>query len=551
MSLCIQPWRGLLRGEHCCTRGAGIQALGLHQIAEYVAGKDRISPAKAGHRTAVNAEPREILRLKRTIRVGNTDAGFGLCVRCNGAVGEAVPLQEAEGISRRRGLTAWGIRTRMLRSGVWTYGINTPARMWRSLKVPDSDGWRGDGCLRQQEMQLPISWMKRCRIVEMVNGNLPRTLLIRKHLVNHGYSMRHYSQSHEASITPDSVSNPGRSRPPWNVLFFGTDDFALESLKGLNKFRTQEPVVGRLEVVTLPSSLPKGLPVRNYAADQGIPVHEWPSTGCCDQFDIGVVASFGRLLSEDLILKFPYGILNVHPSCLPRWRGPAPIIHTVLNGDENTAVTIMQIRPKRFDVGPIVMQQMYPVPPKCTAKELEAMLAGYGSEMLISVLKNLPQSLKWSREQPKEGVTFAPKVTPAMGCVRWEEQGVEEIMRLERAIGFVVPLQTVWMGSPVKLLNFVEPPDSLNVLETVGVPGSVRYLRGPEILVVRCKDGWVGVRTVVLKKKLSAKDFYNGYLHQRLSQTSNIQQEMCRFYTLYLPPKAKIPKKSQTSCRNV
>lgn len=64
-------------------------------------------------------------------------------------------------------------------------------------------------------------------------------------------------------------------------------------------------LVDRLEVVTLQSQLPKGLPVQSYAEKLQLPVHLWPNIGPCEHFDVGVVASFGRLLSEDLILKFP------------------------------------------------------------------------------------------------------------------------------------------------------------------------------------------------------------------------------------------------------
>ncbi|KAG8575045.1 hypothetical protein GDO81_009423 [Engystomops pustulosus] len=290
------------------------------------------------------------------------------------------------------------------------------------------------------------------------------------------------------SISDTSCS---RTRPPWNVMFFGTDDFALECLKILDKSRkcskTQEEVVGRLEVVSLPSLLPKGLPVANYASDKGIPFHEWPDIGACDHFDVGVVASFGRLLSEDLILKFPYGILNVHPSLLPRWRGPAPLIHTVLNGDETTGVTIMQIRPKRFDVGPIVMQEAFPVPPKCTSKELEAVLSKQGAEMLISVFKDLPERLRTVVEQPREGVTFAPKISAATSCIRWSEQTPEQIIRLERAIGFAMPLQAVWNGAPIKLLDFVEVPDFLITSDFPRFPGSIQYLSASQIIAVCCK----------------------------------------------------------------
>ncbi|XP_004712042.2 methionyl-tRNA formyltransferase, mitochondrial [Echinops telfairi] len=222
----------------------------------------------------------------------------------------------------------------------------------------------------------------------------------------------------------------------------------------------EEELIENLEVVTVPSPSPKGLPVKRYAVQSRLPVHEWPAVGA-GEYDVGVVASFGRLLSEALILKFPYGILNIHPSCLPRWRGPAPIIHTVLHGDAITGVTIMQIRPKRFDVGPILKQETIPVPPKSTAKELEAVLARLGANMLISVLKNLPESLNSGRQQPTEGVTYAPKISVSTSCVRWEEQTAEQILRLARAIGNIIPLQTVWMGHTVKLLDLVDVNSSV------------------------------------------------------------------------------------------
>uniref|UniRef100_A0A8C5P465 Methionyl-tRNA formyltransferase, mitochondrial n=1 Tax=Jaculus jaculus TaxID=51337 RepID=A0A8C5P465_JACJA len=245
-------------------------------------------------------------------------------------------------------------------------------------------------------------------------------------------------------------------------------------------------LIEKLEVVTVPSPSPKGLPVKQYAVESQLPVYEWPDVGS-GEYDVGVVASFGRLLSEALILKFPYGILNVHPSCLPRWRGPALIIHTVLHGDAVTGVTIMQIRPKRFDVGPILEQKTIPVPPRSTSKELEAMLSKLGADMLISVLKNLPESLNNGRQQPTEGVTYAPKISAGTSCVKWEEQTSEQILRLYRAIGSI--------------------------------------------------DGWIGVRSVMLKKTLTATDFYNGYLHPWFQKDSHAHPSQCRFQTLRLPTK--------------
>ncbi|XP_036160556.1 methionyl-tRNA formyltransferase, mitochondrial isoform X4 [Myotis myotis] len=278
-----------------------------------------------------------------------------------------------------------------------------------------------------------------------------------------------------------------REKPPWRVLFFGTDQFSREALRALHAARDnkEEELIEKLEVVTVPSPSPKGLPVKQYAVQSQLPVYEWPDVGS-GEYDVGVVASFGRLLSEALILKFPYGILNVHPSCLPRWRGPAPIIHTVLQGDTITGVTIMQIRPKRFDVGPILKQETIPVPPKSTAKELEVVLSRLGANMLISVLKNLPESLKNGRQQPTEGVTHDPKLT----------------------------------GQAV-------------------IPGSIIYHKQSQKLLVCCKDGWIGVRSVMLKKTLTAADFYNGYLHPWHKKNSQAHPSQCRFQTLRLPAKKR------------
>ncbi|XP_062998731.1 methionyl-tRNA formyltransferase, mitochondrial [Elgaria multicarinata webbii] len=350
---------------------------------------------------------------------------------------------------------------------------------------------------------------------------------------------------------------PRREKPPWRVLFFGTDGFSAETLRALQAAREPRPglLVDHLEVVTLQSQLPKGLPVKNCAEQLHLPIHLWPDVGPCEHFDVGVVASFGRLLSEDLILKFPYGVLNVHPSYLPRWRGPAPIIHTVLHGDTVTGVTIMQIRPKRFDVGPIIKQETFAVPGHCSAKELESLLSKLGANMLIDVLQNLPESLKNKREQQKEGITFAPKVTVAMSCINWEEQHPEQILRMHRALGSMMPLQTLWMDTTVKLLDFVEVetlPDLTDrlVAESWTIPGSVFYHKQRQTLVIRCKEGCIGVKAVLLKKKLTAADFYNGYLHPWFQQNSKMPPGMCRFQTLKLATAKKTPRGTVLQAHN-
>ncbi|XP_046897772.1 methionyl-tRNA formyltransferase, mitochondrial isoform X2 [Hypomesus transpacificus] len=319
-------------------------------------------------------------------------------------------------------------------------------------------------------------------------------------------------------------STPG---PPWRILFLGTDDFAVESLKLLSTFRkSSDGVVESLEVVTLDNDVP----VKRFAKENSLPVHTWPLGDLQGRFDVGVVVSFGCLLRETLIKQFPYGILNVHPSLLPRWRGPAPVFHTILHGDTFTGVTVMQIRAKRFDVGPILHQGFHQIPENCTADQLGAALAAQGAGLLMETLKNLPERILHQREQDKEGATLAPKINSSMSWMVWEEQTCAQIDRLYRAIGSRIPLRTIWMGKTVKLLDFVGTCNiSLSGRGRKPVPGCISYQKELDTLAVCCKDGWVGFKAVILKKRLSATDFYNGYLHQSFQKRSSHQTEECLF----------------------
>ncbi|XP_062845797.1 methionyl-tRNA formyltransferase, mitochondrial [Trichomycterus rosablanca] len=338
------------------------------------------------------------------------------------------------------------------------------------------------------------------------------------------------------------------SNPPWRILFFGSDDFAVESLKRLHASRANgtESVVDLLEVVTLSRSVP----VRKFAEQHELRVHEWPNVDLSRQFDVGVVVSFGCLLQENLINKLPYGILNVHPSLLPRWRGPAPVFHTILHGDKLTGVTIMQIRPKRFDVGPILSQELYEVPEHCTADELGSTLAVMGARLLIDTLRKLPERIASRREQATEGATFAPKISSSLSWLVWEEQTCDQISQLYRAIGSRVPLRTLWMGQTVRLLDFV---GKCNVPFTEksnssSVPGSIYYQKESATLLICCKDGWVGFKTVMLKKRLSAADFFNGYLHQSVLKKSPVQNN-CRFLSYREKPE-HFPSSHRKKCRH-
>ncbi|KAK7096134.1 methionyl-tRNA formyltransferase, mitochondrial-like [Littorina saxatilis] len=329
------------------------------------------------------------------------------------------------------------------------------------------------------------------------------------------------------------------TKPPFNILFFGTDSFALETLTALQKNRlntSEGRVVDKLDVV----STSQKSAVSKFAEKQDLRLLTWPpDLGDLDAYDLGVLVSFGRLVPRKVIAKLPYGILNVHPSLLPRWRGASPIMHTVLNSDADTGVSIMSIQPKHFDTGPIIQQTRMAVPEGCTAQSLGNVLAKEGASLLVETLQAMPDVLHKAKPQSSEGVTYAHKASASMALIDWKQHTSQQIQQQYRALAGMFPLRTTWNGEPVKLADMV--------LEDVRVPsvahrgsgsdsshsdqhvktsdahgsqdgggmveaGTVVYDPQSKAICVKCLDGWVAFLSVILKKRMSASDFYNGYL---------------------------------------
>lgn len=99
-------------------------------------------------------------------------------------------------------------------------------------------------------------------------------------------------------------------------------------------------------------------------------------------------------------------MLNVHASLLPRWRGAAPIIYAIAHGDKKTGITIMKLKPHKFDIGEIVEQAARNITDDMKMPELYDELSTLGANVLIKVLRQLPEKLNNAKEQSESGVTF-------------------------------------------------------------------------------------------------------------------------------------------------
>ena len=219
------------------------------------------------------------------------------------------------------------------------------------------------------------------------------------------------------------------SKQPYRIIFMGTPEFAVPTLKVL--LAHSEKVVC---VVTQPDR-PKGrgrqllpTPVKVEAELAGIPVlqptkirtQEFADTLTSYSPDLIVVTAYGRILPGSVLFLPPLGSINVHASLLPKFRGAAPIQWALINGEKETGVTIMRID-EGLDTGDILLPGAIPITVDDTAASLAAKLAVLGGELLIKVLARLRQGNLPPIKQDDSLATLAPPLTKEQGRIDWQQ----------------------------------------------------------------------------------------------------------------------------------
>ncbi|MBI2064606.1 MAG: methionyl-tRNA formyltransferase [Candidatus Yanofskybacteria bacterium] len=226
------------------------------------------------------------------------------------------------------------------------------------------------------------------------------------------------------------------------IVFFGTSDFAVPALKSLLNFGypimavvTQpEKPAGRLRV-TMPS------PVKKLALENNIPTLEPHNLKNDEEFfkhfkhlnpDLCIVASYGKIIPSRYLEIPKYGFINIHPSLLPKYRGPSPIQTAILNGDTETGVSIMLID-EQMDHGPILGITNYELRITNYYKETEEELAKLGAELLIDTLPKYISGEIKPQEQNHSQATLTKMITREDGHIDWNRPA-EEIYNQIRAL---------------------------------------------------------------------------------------------------------------------
>ncbi len=304
------------------------------------------------------------------------------------------------------------------------------------------------------------------------------------------------------------------------IAFFGTSDFAVPILEGLAK----SSWVPSLVVTTPRAQAGRGLnntdpPVKLAAEKFGIPFVQpltlSPTPESLQDYELFVIASYGKILPKEL-LKIPeHGSVNVHPSLLPRWRGASPIQYTILSGDTETGVTIM-LMDELVDHGPILGSSKLAVSPAATTPILTKELSHVGSELLLRVIPGWLDGKIIPEAQNERDVTTTKILKKEDGHVAWEKSA-QEIERMVRAFDPWPGAYGFWQHgeNQLRLLLVNSEQRTVNNEEraTSSSAPTGTVIRMGEHIGVKTGDGVLVVTRLQLEgaKELNSEDFLRGH----------------------------------------
>lgn len=299
-----------------------------------------------------------------------------------------------------------------------------------------------------------------------------------------------------------------------NIIFMGTPDFSVTILKSLILNGHTIPMV-----FTQPDR-PKGRgkklqapPVAEYAKTHGIDLlqpesiktQEIESLFLQVQPDVVVVAAYGRIIPDNLLMIPKYGFINVHASLLPKYRGAAPIQWALRNGDAETGVSIMRLE-SGLDEGPIFKKESIAIRPEWNKKDLFDALAVLGARCLVDTLEEIDQLVP--TPQDHEHASYAPMFGKKDGCIDFS-MSAEAICNLNRSL---LPDDSIYAFFNNKRLAFKKIGFSDKISGKQELPGTIEKIE-KNCLSIATSDGLLDVYEIqpAGKKAMDIRTFLNGH----------------------------------------
>ncbi len=296
------------------------------------------------------------------------------------------------------------------------------------------------------------------------------------------------------------------------IIFFGTPDFAVPSLKILidNHYKIEA-------VITVPDKEKgRGLkkepsPIKKFALDRNLRVLQ-PESLKDEKFqndlkelkpDIGVVVAY-KILPFEVYSIPAYGTFNLHASLLPKYRGAAPIQWALINGEKITGVTTFFLREK-VDTGNIILQKEVEIDDNDNFQTLHDKLSKIGAELVLETIRKIESGNFETRPQNDSEATLAPKITKEICRINWNQPAFK-IHNLVRGLS---PTPTAFTIFDNKIFKIYQT--KILDINSNDLPGRIKILNGE--LLVNTQDKMIAILEIQpeSRKKMTAKEFLIGY----------------------------------------
>lgn len=296
-----------------------------------------------------------------------------------------------------------------------------------------------------------------------------------------------------------------------DIVFMGTPDFAVSALEALLE------VGHNIKLVVTQPDKPKGRsgapafpPVKECALKHGLPVFQPVRIKTADnveylkqyEADVYVVAAFGQILSQEILDMPRLGCINIHASLLPKYRGSSPIQRAILDGEEKTGVTIMQMD-IGVDTGDMLYKKEYVIKPTDTFESLHDELAVLGGQAIVEALALLKEGKLIPEKQRDEESCKAPMISKEMGLLNF----CDSAAKLDRQIRGLNPWPsafTKYQGKTLKIWRAAP-------VEGTGEPGEILLVE-KDSFVVACGENALRIYELQMegKKRMNSHDFLLG-----------------------------------------
>ena len=316
-----------------------------------------------------------------------------------------------------------------------------------------------------------------------------------------------------------------------NIVFMGTPDFAVESLKSLQQAGNNIlAVVTNIDKPRGRGNKVLGTPVKEYAIEHNIKIYQPFKVRDNVEFinemeelkpDLFCVVAYGKILPQELLDIPKYGSVNVHGSLLPKYRGAAPIQWAIFYGDKTTGVTTMFME-AGMDTGDMILKEKVEIGENETTGELWTRLAKIGGKLLVETV-DLIEKGEAPREKQNDKFSMAPMLKKEMAQIDWENRTAREIKNLVRGLNPIMGAYSTINGKKIKFwkVNVIEEKTLYDMFPDLSeysykmreiIPGTVLFSGDKNGLYIKTIDGIIEAVEVQAEnsKKMHILEFLRG-----------------------------------------